>query len=172
MPPRSVIDRLSQEDRVQVNQLLIDRGFSGYGQLAEDLADLGFEISRSTLARYGKDFQQRCELLRAVTGQAEAIVQATGDDQNAINEALIKLCQQKVFTLLMDMESSEGISEDSISKITRAVADLGRASVQQKKYRQEVKAKVEAKFNEIDNSRRQLDPETLRIVREEIYGLL
>jgi hypothetical protein len=60
------------------------------------------------------------------------------------------------------------------SKLTRSIAELNRAAVQQKKFAEEVRAKVEAKFKSLEEgaTAKGLDAETLNRVRQEIYGLL
>ena len=55
-------------------------------------------------------------------------------------------------------------------------SNLAKSSIAVKRYASEVKAKIEAKFDEIEKESRKeksgLDGETLRRIREEIYGIV
>lgn len=137
MPPRSKVDLLPEDIRTELEARLIKDGFSGYRQLSEWLADQGFEISKSRLHVWGQDFEDRLGALRKVTAQARAIVAESPDDDGAVNDALIRLTQEKVFTLMADLEVE--MSTGDLAKITRAVANLSRASVSQKKLAKEIR---------------------------------
>ena len=176
MPPRSTIDLLPDSDRQEIDTLLVDRGFGSYQEISDLLAEKGLQISRSALQRYGSSFQKRCELIQQVTRQAEAIVAASGsDDANVVNDALIRLVQERVFALLMDLEEAEEeISPAAIAKLTSAVANLGRASVQQKTWQAKLREKIEATLKGLEQEsggKGGVDANTLKRVREEVYGL-
>jgi arginine repressor len=176
MPPRSLIDQLPSEERQIIENLLINRNFSNYSEIAEALAEMGFEIKRSTLARFGKQFEERCNLLRDVTRQAEAIVKASPDDDNAINEALIRLAQEQTFNLLLKLsEAGTEINPEMISEINLAVNRLARISVQQKQWRSQVQEKLEKKFKQLETAAAEpkaaLDLDTIRKIREQVYGI-
>lgn len=182
MPKRAAIELLPEEARKKVNQLLIDSNFAGYDQLADQINlllqdyDLELQISRSAIHRYGKDFQQRCEALRIATEQAKAIVEATPDDAGDMAEALQRLTQERLFSILVELEGD--VTPRDLSAIARSVADINRTSVTTKKYAAEVRDKLEAKFKALEAesgsgvSKRTIDPETLRIIRQEVYGLV
>lgn len=177
MPPRSTIDLLPEGDRQEINALLAAHGFGSYQEISELLAERGLQISKSALQRYGSTFQRRCELIQQVTRQAEAIVAASGsDDANVVNDALIRLVQERVFALLMDLEEAEEeISPAAIAKLTSAVANLSRASVQQKEWQAKLKDKIEATLKGLEQESAGktggVDAGTLKRVREEVYGL-
>jgi hypothetical protein len=182
MPKRAAIELLPEEARKKVNQLLIDSNFAGYDQLADQINgllqdyDLELQISRSAIHRYGKDFQQRCEALRIATEQAKAIVQNAPDEAGDMGEALTRLAQEQIFTLLVDLQGD--MTAGDLSKVATAIATMNRSSVAIKKYAADVREKVEAKFKALEvesasgASKRTIDPETLRIIRQEVYGLV
>lgn len=140
MPPRSKVDQLPEQIREELNRRLIGSGFSSYEEHAAWLAEQGFEIRKSSVHRYGAGFEEKCRALKVVTEQARAIVAESPDDDNAVNAALIKLAQEKAFNVLMDLELDPETIE--FPKLMRAIADMGRASVQQAKHMAEVKARA------------------------------
>lgn len=137
MAPRSKVDQLPEETRQALEQKLIKSGFAGYEGLADWLGEQGFEISKSSLHRWGSSFEDRCAGLKAATAQAKAIVEASGDDEGAVGRSLTSLMQKKIFDALLDLE----ISPDAIdiSKLGRMIADLSRASVTQQKHAAQVR---------------------------------
>jgi hypothetical protein len=151
MPPRSKIDQLPEEIRQGLEQRLIKGGFGNYRLLADWLAEQGFEISKTTVNQWGQGFQERVRALKMATDQAKAIVDASPDDEGAVSDALMRLVQEKLFQMLLDfqIDTSKPVNLGSIAK---AVAELGRASVTQKKYAAEVRAKGSAVIDEMAKS--------------------
>lgn len=174
MPPRSQIDSLPSDDRAVIEEVLIKYNFQNYRGMVEELAERGFEIKRSTLNRWGQEFEQRCNLLRTVTQQAEAIVKASPDEKNAINDALIRLVQEKVFNLLLELEKSEEVLDfKSIATLSRSVHNLAKASVQQKKWQQEVQERAQAAADEVGQMARQagLGDDAVNLIMNRVLGI-
>lgn len=140
MPPRSKIDSLPKGVKAWLDTALVKGNFSGYELLEAELKGRGFAIGKSSIHRYGSAFEQKLSMLKLASEQAKAIVTAAPDDEGAVNEALMRLVQEHLFNLLT---SDEKDSFD-LPKVARAVADLGRATVTQKKWQTEVRAKVAA----------------------------
>jgi hypothetical protein len=174
MGRRSVISGLPGEVKAWLDGALLEGNFSGYEALAAELKQRGVDISKSAVHRYGQEFEDRLKKLRMVTEQARAVVEHSPDDEDAVNQALVRLTQEKVFSVLMDMEVD--VEKIDLSKLTRSIADLSRASITVKRYATETRAKISAKMAELETQagegKSRLDPETLRIVREEIYGIV
>lgn len=172
MPPRSKVEALPDEVREELNRRLVGSAFSDYEAHAAWLAERGFEIRKSSIHRYGAKFEDKCVALKMVTEQARAIVAESPDDDNAVNEALIRLAQEKTFGVLMDME----IDPDQVQlpKLIRSIADMGRASVQQKKYQAETrKAALEDAATKVDKvgKAKGVSKETIELFRREILGI-
>lgn len=136
MPPRSKVKSLPAKVKTWLDQALADNNFSDYEALSAELAGRGFAISKSALHRYGQGFEERLSALKMASEQAKAIVTAAPDDEGAVNEALLRLVQEHLFKLLMDTEGKV-----DLPKVAKAVAELGRASVVQKKWAAEVEIK-------------------------------
>jgi hypothetical protein len=138
---RSSVELLPEEVRRELEKRLIRGGFAGYVALAEWLGEQGFEISKSSVHRYGKKFEDRLQALKVATDQAKAIAEASEDDAGELNDAIIRLVQTKMFELLVDLE----VDDKSLPRIGQAVAKLGQAAVRQKQWQAEQANKVREK---------------------------
>ena len=137
MPPRSKVEQLPPEVKAWLDQALVQSNFSQYTLLSAELKKRGCEISKTGLHRYGQDFEDRLKTLRMVTEQARAVVQASPDDDGAVNDALVRLTQEKMFGILMELEVDP--TSIDLTKLARAVAELGKASVAQKRWQMEAR---------------------------------
>jgi len=133
---RSSVETLPDEIRQELEKRLIQGGFAGYVELAEWLSEQGFEISKSSVHRYGKKFEDKLRALKVATDQAKAITEASEDDAGAMNDALIRLVQTKTFELLVELEAED----KSLPRIGQMVAKLAQAAVRQKKWQAENEA--------------------------------
>lgn len=168
MPPRSKVAALPAEVKAWLDQALVENNFSGYEALSAELAERGFSIGKSALHSYGQNFEERLSALRLASEQARAVVAAAPDEEGAVNEALMRLVQEHLFKLLM---SEEG--KIDLPKVAKAVAELGRASVVQKKWQAEVRAKAEAAASQVEKIAKKggLDAATVAEIRREILGV-
>lgn len=168
MPPRSKVAALPAEVKAWLDQALAENNFSDYEALAEELTARGYAISKSALHRYGQNFEERLSALKIASEQARAVVAAAPDEEGAVNEALMRLVQEHLFKLLM----TDGDQID-LPKVAKAVAELGKASVVQKKWQAEVRAKAEAAASQVEKIARKggLDAATVAEIRREILGV-
>lgn len=165
--------RLPPEVRREFEERLIANGFSGYEEVHAWLSERGFEFGLSTVKRSGKRFQERCEMIRLATQQAELMRDHFGDDEQALAESALQMAQSTLFNLML--EKGEDLTPKEISLITRSLSDTTRASVAVKKYQAELRDRVESALRELEKENQGLstsiDAHTLKRVREEIYGL-
>lgn len=168
MPPRSKVAALPVEVKAWLDKALADNNFSDYEALADELSGRGFAISKSALHRYGQNFEERLSALKMASQQARAVVAAAPDEEGAVNEALMRLVQEHLFKLLM----SEGGQID-LPKVAKAVAELGRASVVQKKWQAEVRERAETAANAVEKIAKKggLTADTVAEMRREILGV-
>lgn len=164
MPRRAAITRLPPQLKEWLDAELVRRGFSDYVQLAQDLQAQGAAVSKSALHRYGTRFEERLAQLKASTEQARAVIQASPDDEGAMNEALIRLTQDKLFGLLVELEVDP--ASVNISKVTKSIADLARASVTQKRWQMDVRAKVAAQLAQVEAQAKAMKGETRDVALE------
>ncbi|MGD1907387.1 MAG: DUF3486 family protein [Leptolyngbyaceae cyanobacterium] len=172
MAPRSKVARLPEEVRDALNARLLNSGFGDYEALSKWLDDQGFEISKSTLHRYGQGFEERLSALRVATQQAQAVAETVGDDENALGDSLVRLAQEKLFSLLLKVDQID-VENLDLPKMARAIADLNRSAVQQKKWQLELRKQVadvaEAVTNEVKG--RGLGDDFAEQIRSRILGI-
>jgi hypothetical protein len=179
---RSKITQLPPEIKAEFDKILISKSFSCYdeitGWLNEQLREAGLEItvSRSAAHRYGQEFEARIAAIKIATEQACAITDAVGDDAGKMGNALISLVQEKAFDVLVRMEDLDP-ENVNFEKLTVAIAKLNAAAVAQKKWQAEIRRKAEQALENIEQKtaaggRKSLDPETRRIIKEEVYGII
>ena len=143
MPAPSKIDLLPEEVRAELNRQLVKRAFSDYEALAKWLAEQGFQIGKSTVGRYGQKLERKLAAIRAATEAARAIAAAAPDDADLRSAATISLVQTDIFDVLVTLQEAEDADPEKrlmlMSKAARAIADLARASVSQKKWAVEIR---------------------------------
>ena len=173
MPKRSAVDMLPADIKAELDGRLIQNSFSDYRGLADWLSTKGFCISKDSVYRYGSKFQERCEMLKISTESARDMKAVLGDDDATVAEMSLQLAQGLLFKLMM--ERGEQLSPKEIGMITRALSDSTRSSVAVKRYQEELKKQIEAKLKALEAENHPLsmsvDPQTLKRVREEVYGL-
>ena len=141
MAPRSKVLTLPPELKEWLDAQPIRGGFSDYVQLAADLKARGESVSKSALHRYGSQFEKRMAQLKMSNEQARALVDASPDDEDKLGAAVIRLTQDRIFQLLVDLE----IDPESVdvNKLFKNAAEIGKASVTQKKFTMEARAAIE-----------------------------
>lgn len=148
MPKPSKCDLLPEDIKSQLNQKLVEQAFSGYCDLAQWLTDIGYEISKSSIHRYGKEFQSQLEAIKLATEQAKAIAEVCEDDANLLGDALSRLAQQKAFRVLQEIDPDP--AEANFSQLLATISSLTRSTTANKKHQQEVRAKAKATATEVE----------------------
>lgn len=171
MPRRSKVKSLPKAIREELDEKLVEQGFQGYEELAEWLDEKGFDISKSSVHRYGQEFEDRLEALRIATAQAKEITEQVGDDEGALGDALTAVVQEKAFGLLTSMEMEE--QEVEFTSLMNAIARLQKASVKQKKFRQEMREKAQEAADDAEEIARDegLSDQAAEQIREKILGI-
>lgn len=183
MARRGKIDGLPEDVRRWLERALTESGFSGYEQLEAMLTEKGFSISKSAIHRYGQKIERRFAAIKASTEAARLLTEGAADDQDARSEAVIALVQTEMFESIIALQEAGDEDVDPmermglLSKVAKNIASLTQASVRLKKFQSEVREKLSAKLNALEveaksGNGRAFDAETLRIVREEIYGIM
>lgn len=150
----------------------MESGFSGYQQLTDWLSEQGYQISKSSVHRYGQDIQERIDAVKISTEHARAVVAATPDDEGAVNEALMRLVQERLFTMLLEFDV-DSVKKLNLGSLARAIAELGRASVVQKKWMAEVRDRAARAAEEVGNMVRKggLSEESVDMIRRRVLGI-
>jgi len=174
MPKRSVVSTLPNEVKEWIDKSLVESDFSGYEALAAALAEKGFSISKSSLHRYGSAFEESLQAMKMSTEMAKAVVDACPDEANNFGEALTRLVQQKSFEVLTKMEIDP--EKVKLTDLGHMIGHVNKASIAIKKFAAEVKSKLDERLKTLEadskDGKNNLDSETLRRVREEVYGIV
>lgn len=166
MPKRSKVSALPEKVKAELDKKLVKKSFGDYEGLAKWLGENGFEISRSSLHRYGQGFEERLAAIKIATEQARAVAEESKDDEGSMNEALIRLIQTKTFELLVDAQE-----KNNLPKIGVMIARVANAAVQQKKWQVEARKKAleEAADKMTDSAKKQgVSPETIKKIRRDV----
>jgi hypothetical protein len=180
MGRRSKIKDLPGEVVDDLNARLIARGFSGYDELAGWLRDLGYDISKSAVHRHGSALEAEFEEAMADARRTRALARAAreegGEDDNAMLSAATEIMQDNLLRVSLKIKAGdeEAAGEaKALSLVARAFSDVGRLDIARQKWMAETRQRLD-KLEEEANSGaggRRIDAETLRIVRQEIYGI-
>ena len=147
MPQRSRVEQLPEDLRAELDRRLSDAGFGNYQDLADWLTEQGYQISRSAVHRYGQRLERRMETIRASTEAARQIASAAPDEEDQRSAAVISLVQSDLFEAMLALQEAQdaepGARVELLSKAGKAIADVSRASVSQKKYAAEVRRQTQ-----------------------------
>lgn len=151
MGRETAIDRLSPEHKKMLDDKLFENGFNGYVDLEKWLREMGYEIGKSSIHRYGKQLENKLNAAKIATDMAIHFAENAGDDTGALSNATITLMQTEAFNSLVAMKQLEEVEAPEerlllIAKISKSMAELTRANILQKKWEGEVKAKARAEL--------------------------
>lgn len=165
---RSKVTQLPKEVKAWLDQALVAGNFSGYEQLEQELTKRGCTIGKSSLHRYGQQFEERLRAVKLATEQAAAIAASAPDDAGAMNDALIRLVQEKAFQTLLKMEEGAPLKEVGLM-----VARLSNATVKQKQWAAEVRDKASTAADAVEKIAKKggLSVDALEIIKREILGI-
>jgi hypothetical protein len=177
MPPRSKVEQLPAPIKKWLDAELVKSGFAGYELLEAEVnqrlrvAGADFNIGKSSIHRYGSQFEDKLKSLKLVSEQAKAMIDGSPDDEDAVSQALIRMTQEKLFNVVLDLQVDP--EKLNLSGITRAIADLARASISGKKYAAEVKGRVLSAAEAVTQITKKagLSAEAADAIRREILGI-
>ena len=165
--PKSKLAALPQDIRQAFNQRLVEQGFQDYAGLSDWLAGQGYEISKSSVHRYGSKFEARLEKLRLASEQARGFVDAAPDDEGAMADAAIRMVQERIFDVMLAAEDGD-LKE--LSRAARAIAETARAGTA---VRQERRKLLKEAANAAGKAARAngLSEDTATMIRHAIEGV-
>lgn len=173
MPARSTVLRLPRAVRAEIEDLIVERGYGGYADLARSLREQGHDVSRSALARHGQHMQRDAATqrdiddVRRAADAASALAEEVGAEAGVdISEATIRLAQARLYTAIREGRDA---SIDELSEGARATANLARARVAVSRDARE--ARREAAQTAAREARRQgLSAEGVAAIRAAVLG--
>ncbi|MDD5391192.1 MAG: DUF3486 family protein [Gallionellaceae bacterium] len=183
MARASKIMKLPPEVLEELNARLISGGFNDYEGLSDWLKEKGFDISRSAVHRHGSEleaeFQEAMADARRTRALAKAARESGDDTDDAMMSAASNIMQDNLLRVSLKLKNAEGDLDETaktLSLISRAFADVGRMDIQRQKWQQELRSKVAAKMDALEGEAKagkgKFDLETLKRVREELYGIV
>jgi len=135
------IKQLPPEVRAELNDRIVKHNFASYRELKIWLRQHGCLIATVAVQRHANKLENRLDAVRLATDQARAVVKAAGDDDVDINEALLRLVQQHLFTVLVELNGVD-LNRANLPALARSVGDLARASILQRKSTEEMRTRV------------------------------
>jgi len=152
VPKPSALDSLTPEQRQQFDAELIRRNFKDYDGLVDWLKANGLEISRSSAYRHGSKLQRRLQNVRNSTEAARLIAEAAPDDADLRSAAVISLVQSELFDVMVTLQDLDEAKPDErvglLKECARSVLDMTKASVLQKKWKQDIEQQIRTQARE------------------------
>lgn len=179
MAKPSAIDQLNPEDKAWLDARFRDQGFCGYVEIAELLAERGYNLSKSSIHRYGQKLEQKLAAVQASTQAAIMIAEAAPDDSDMRTQAVLSLMQTQLFDTLIALQEAgtEGVDPAKrlalISQCGKGISSLAQASIGQKKWMLDVRDRVEKAAKAVDNIVKKggLSSDAADVIRKEILGI-
>ena len=175
MARRNKIDALPLALKAELERMLLDKTHGGYLALEEWLAEQGYTIGKSSIHRHEQRLDAVMGRIRASAEAAVLLNRAAPDDADAQGAATIRMVQSSLFEAMMLIADADAQVDPAeriklLSAAARAAADASRASIGQKKWEQEVRERLDAVERAASKTGRTLDAETLKIIRDGLYG--
>jgi len=164
------VDTFPEEVKEAINAQLV-AGHT-YDDIVEAVQNMGHNISRSGIHRYGKDYLAQFERIKIVNEQAKVIVSEVGTGLE-MEEATSKIITQKVMDMLISLDELPANTKN-ISGLLSAFAKLQSSSVLRERLKKEIKAKADEAVKSVEEMgrTRELSPEAIKIIKEQIYGIV
>lgn len=167
----SKIAKLPDEIRQAVDRKIME-GVE-YQEIADYINAMGSQVSRSSVNRYGQKFMAKMEKLRLAREQAKIVVENAKDGPALETvEAANQMAVQVILERLIEMED---IKEAKSTDVLKALALLERSATMREKLKLEARQKADTAVKNIEDAatagQRNLDPDTLSFIKEQIYGI-
>lgn len=177
MAKRSKISTLPAEVRAWLDKALAEGNFSGYEQLEKLLTERGFTIGKSSIHRYGQQLEQKLAAVKASTEAARAVAEAAPDDADLRSAAVMSLVQTDIFNVMVMLQEVETAEPEErlklMAKAAKAIAELSRAAVNQKKWETTVRDRVKSAADAAEKIARKggLSASSVAELRKSILGI-
>lgn len=179
MARESTIDQLADEDKAWLDKRFMDQGFCGYEEIAKILQERGYNVSKSSVHRYGQKIEQKMANIQASTQAALLIQKAAPDDAGNLTGAVLSMIQSGFFDCLVSLQEVSDETDPAkrlelLAKVSKGISEIAKASVGQKKWLIEVRDKAEAAAKAVDKIAKKggLSAETAAEIRKQILGIV
>lgn len=178
MARESAIDQLSAEDKTWLDRRFMDLGFGGYEEIAKILQARGYNISKSSVHRYGQKIEEKLANIQASTQAALMIQKAAPDDAGNLTGAVLSMIQSQFFDCFVALQAVNSETDTNkrlelLSKVSKGISEIAKASVGQKKHLIEVREKAEKAAQAVEKIVKKggLSAETAAEIRKQILGI-
>ena len=178
MARASGIGNLPVDVKAWLDSALMEGNFQGYADLAAALKEHGYQISKSSIHRYGQKLERRLIAIKASTEAAKLLAANVEDAENDLSGSVISLVQTELFETLLNLQEADSEEDPAermklLGNAAKSIAEVSRASIANKKWQAEVRAKVEAAASKVDALARRggLSAEAAAAIRREILGI-
>lgn len=184
----SVIDRLPSELRVTLVNMICDndwppdfpfnksaeepKGNPRYEDLVTYCVFKGYSVSLSAIGRFGKRMRILARMKQAGAITREIMADINAEKASATQKAVAEMITATTIDFITEHDN---YSAKELRDIATAMKDCTSIAINADKYtREQVKAKADLADKEITKiaEKKQIDPETLKIIREQIYGIV
>lgn len=135
-------------------------------------ATQGHSVSKSAVGRWAKQLRTISLMKTAGLIARQTMANMTGEDAPRTQKAAAEM----MTALTLDfMVSHDDYSSKQLKEVSQAIRDCARVSIDADKYiRQQIAEKVKAADSKIKTiaKKKKIDPEVLKQIREEVYGII
>lgn len=180
MARESAVDQLTPEHLELLKIRLEDSGFQDYQELTDWLTELGYQISKSSVHRFGKKHEQKMQAVSLSTQAAIYMAERNPDDAGALSSTVVTMMQSEFFNALVQLQSLDDDKDinpmdrlAALSKVSKGIAELSKASVNQKKHQIEVRDKANAAADKVEQlaNKGGLSDKAVQEIRKAILGI-
>jgi hypothetical protein len=176
--------------RTEFNERLVSGGFANYDGMTDWLnirleeEGLSLRVGRSSVFRYGAEFQEDYEREMSESRQMLSLARASladnQDPEGVVREATIRMMQTRLMRISVALREAEQAGDDphllaeTSSKIAKAIADLGRTDILSQKYKAEVRRETlkEAAKQAVNTAKQAgVSAETIERIRVDVLGM-
>jgi len=173
MPLRSKVQCLPLEIRQWIDKSLAEGGFSDYALLVSELAKHGYQISKSSLKRYGIKLERKLAAIKVGTDAATAIAEAAPDDADLCSAAVMRMVQTELLNVLLELQVVEGNDDPAeriklLRGIVKSVTELSRTSINQRKWQLETEALTKAETAKASPMSNGISDDTVKKIRKSL----
>lgn len=172
VPKPSVFDTMDPKVRAWLEETLVERGFGGLTEIAEELArEHKIEVARSTLGAFSKDLKDRIARMRERAMEKRQVYEAVKGDVYAYTTSAVLSLIDHVEDLISDLRAdAEGDPAKSANLLAQALKNLQSTLSTQDTLRKSLQAEQQRRLDDLERQgkagKRAVDLDTLNMVRE------
>lgn len=169
MARKKAMDNVPEDIKKQFRERLTGANFQNYDELTQWLHEQGYEISRSSVHRYGKSIEEELEEIRISIEETKLLQQAFDDVGLELSGAGLLIAQEKMKLCIRHADTSTPEGRKELREFGTSIANVSRAAVNQKRWQTNVKEAIR-KTEEALEAEGNFNDKQRNIIRE-LYGV-